>query len=226
VSASVGVWKDALLRAAHIPARRAAVATAAPAITPADSQPIVSLVRQVFFPTAVIQRTRVLFAAADAETRISAVCEQAGRALAEMSGAMVAIVEASPSSAATLATKKPPRNSTGAEWWRGYSSQIAENLWRVPSALMNAPAQVGGISSQTLDLPFDYALFAASLADSETPGFCSLCDGAVLVLTAHRTRKEAAIRAKEQLLQCDVELVGTVLDGRTFPIPESIYRRL
>lgn len=226
MSAGVGVWKDVLLKAAHVPARRVAVAAAAPAIATEDWKPIVSLVLQIFFPSARMQRTHVLFAGVDAETRVSAVCEQAGRVLAGMSGAMVALVEASPSSAATPAMKKPPRNSTGAEWWRVYSSQIAENLWRVPSHLMNPPAQVGGIPSQTVGLPFGYVLFAASVGDSELPGFSSLCTGAVLVLTANHTRREAAIRAKEELLHCNVELLGTVLDGRTFPIPESIYRRL
>ena len=221
MSAGVGVWKDVLLKAAHIPVRRTAIATVAPAITPGGSPPLVSLVRQVFFPTAAVQRTHVLFAAADTETKVFAVCEQVGRTLAEISGARVAIVEAS--TAPMPEIKKRPRSS-GAEWWRSYSSRIAENLWRVPSALMNGSGPAS--SSEVSGLPFDYVLFAAMVSDSETAGFCSACDGAVLVLTANRTRREAAIRAKEQLLQCQVELLGTVLDGRTFPIPESIYRRL
>jgi hypothetical protein len=225
VSAVAGVWKSVLLKAAHIPSLRVAVATPASAVASAASQPMAFLVRQVFFP-AMVPRTRVLFAAADAETNVYAVCEQVGRALAEMSGASVAIVEASSPSAPAPAMKKSPRSSAGAEWWRSSSSLIAENLWRVPSALMNPPSQAGGVPSQAANLPFDYVLFAASVADSEISGFCSVCDGAVLVLTANRTRRETAIRAKEQLLRSNTELLGAVLDGRTFSIPESIYRRL
>jgi Mrp family chromosome partitioning ATPase len=48
----------------------------------------------------------------------------------------------------------------------------------------------------------------------------------VLVLTANHTRRESALRAKEQLLQCNAELLGAVLDGRTFPIPKAVYQRL
>lgn len=227
MSAGVGVWKDVLLKAAHIPARRAAVARAAPVIAPLDSPPIASLVRQIFFPAATIQRTRILFVAADAETNVSAVCEQAGRVLAEISGARVALVDASFTAHPEI--KKLPRNSSGVEWWRGYASQIAENLWRLPPALLGNGSRAGSgpwTPSESASLPFDYVLFAASVADSEMPGFCGLCDGAVLVLTANRTRREVAIRAKEKLLQGNTELLGTVLDGRTFPIPESIYRRL
>jgi hypothetical protein len=48
----------------------------------------------------------------------------------------------------------------------------------------------------------------------------------VLVLTANRTRRESALRAREYLLHCNAELLGTVLDERTYPVPEAIYRRL
>lgn len=75
-------------------------------------------------------------------------------------------------------------------------------------------------------LPFDYVLFVATVSDSDMPLFCSVCDGVVLVLTANRTRKESALRAKEYLMQCNAELLGAVLEGRTFPVPEAIYQRL
>ena len=226
MSAGVGVWKEVLLKVAHIPARKAAVATP-PVVS--SAAPVASLVRQVFFPAAMLQRTYVLFAAADAQTRVSAVCEQVGLALAAMSGATVGIVEADSPSLPFPSMKKAPRNTAGAEWWRSYSSQIAKNLWRVPSALMTQQPQVAGglwISAETGALPFDYVLFAAIVSDSDMPLFCSVCDGAVLVLTANRTRKDAALRAKEHLMQCNGELLGTVLDGRTFPVPEAIYQRL
>jgi hypothetical protein len=74
--------------------------------------------------------------------------------------------------------------------------------------------------------PFEYFLLSASVAGSEMPVLCNLCDAAVLVLTANMTRREAARRAKEQLIRQGVTLLGTVLDQRTMPIPESIYRRL
>jgi hypothetical protein len=228
MSAGVGIWKDVLLKAAHIPVRKPALATPAPGLSLPALQPISSLVQQIFSPAATVQRTHVLFAAADAGTKVSAVCEQVGRALSEMSGATVAIMESSSSPSAAAGSKKRPRNGTGGERWRNYSSQITEHLWRVPSGLMSNrhhPADAW-ISAEIGELPFDYILFDAVVTDSETPLFCSFCDGAVLVLTANHTRREAALRAKEQLLQCNAELLGTVLDGRTFPVPEAIYRWL
>jgi len=225
VSAGAGIWKDVLLKAVHIPARKVAVAPTEAAPGPAISQPITSLVRQVFFPAARVQRTQVLFAAADAETRISAIGEQVGRVLAEMSGTTVALVEPCPKPLAEM--KKASNSSAGAEWWRRYSSQIADRLWRVPSVLINSGFRLTTQRpTENPGLPFDFVLFVASVADSETPLFCSVCEGAMLVLTAHRTRRETALRAKEQLLQYNAQLLGTVLDGRTFPVPEAIYQRL
>jgi Mrp family chromosome partitioning ATPase len=51
-------------------------------------------------------------------------------------------------------------------------------------------------------------------------------DGAVLVLDADNTRRVAARNAKQTLEAARVPLLGTVLNDRTFPIPEKLYRRL
>ena len=52
-----------------------------------------------------------------------------------------------------------------------------------------------------------------------------LAEGIVLVLEANVTRRAAAVRASQMLRSAGVSLLGTVLDQRTFPVPESIYCR-
>ena len=75
---------------------------------------------------------------------------------------------------------------------------------------------------------FDYLIFdvppTAHANDGAVLG--ALLDGAVLVVGAHSTRRETARKAKENLEKGNVRLLGTVLNGRTFPIPNSLYRRL
>jgi receptor protein-tyrosine kinase len=51
-------------------------------------------------------------------------------------------------------------------------------------------------------------------------------DGLVLVLEANSTRRVAARKAKLALEASNVLVLGTVLNNRTFPIPEKIYRLL
>jgi protein-tyrosine kinase len=48
----------------------------------------------------------------------------------------------------------------------------------------------------------------------------------VLVLEANSTRRVAARKAKQALEAANVRVLGTVLNNRTFPIPEKIYRLL
>ena len=52
-----------------------------------------------------------------------------------------------------------------------------------------------------------------------------LAEGMVLALEANVTRRAAAVRASQMLRGAGVTVLGTVLDQRTFPIPNSIYRR-
>ena len=53
-----------------------------------------------------------------------------------------------------------------------------------------------------------------------------LADGVVLVIEANSTRKIAARKAKEFLERSGVQLIGAILNNRTFPIPELLYKRL
>lgn len=184
------------------------------------SPEIVSVARQAFLPGAADARQRVLFIGTDNETNASGVAEQVARALAGMQKT-VSLVERMGADSPTPA-KKPPIAVRNVEYWAGF--QVAENFWRIPSCTLSgtAPSRAGAFGT----LPFECVVLASSIGDAITPLFLELCEGAVLVLTAHKTRRESALRAKQVLEQFNVKLIGTVLDGRTFPIPESIYRRL
>jgi Mrp family chromosome partitioning ATPase len=81
---------------------------------------------------------------------------------------------------------------------------------------------------EELRTEFDYLLVdAPSLtryADATALG--QLTDGLILVLEANSTRKEVALRVMENLSAARIEVLGAVLNKRTFPIPDSVYRRL
>jgi len=75
---------------------------------------------------------------------------------------------------------------------------------------------------------FDYVIVdapAASLyADAAFLG--RLVDGVVLVVEAGATRRHTAQKAKHDLESAGAAVLGVVLNKRTYPIPESIYRVL
>ena len=53
-----------------------------------------------------------------------------------------------------------------------------------------------------------------------------LTDGLVLVREAGTTRRESAQAVAANLRLSKVPILGAVLNKRTYPIPESIYKRL
>jgi Mrp family chromosome partitioning ATPase len=75
---------------------------------------------------------------------------------------------------------------------------------------------------------FDYVIVDSSSSHlySDTMVLGPMADGVVLVLVANSTRRETARKAARELASCNIRLLGTVLNKRTFPIPEKIYNRL
>ncbi|MCU1272499.1 MAG: hypothetical protein JWN74_3793 [Acidobacteriaceae bacterium] len=230
MSISAQIWKQ-IGSGANVSGRKPPVPAAAMArLGNLSEAPAFSLMHQLFFPSATLRRTSILFAAADARSRASALCEQIAIALSKVSGEMVGIVEACSSLNRNPWTKKGMPSSFGRGLWQVYSSRLSEGIWRIPPALLGNECGASRDSTsdglKELRSTFKYFLFSAAINESETPILCNLCQAAVLVLTANVTRRETALRAKEQLLRQGVTLLGTVLDERTLPIPESIYRRL
>jgi Mrp family chromosome partitioning ATPase len=54
----------------------------------------------------------------------------------------------------------------------------------------------------------------------------SVGDGIALVLKANTSRRETAQRVVREARAANVRVLGAVLNQRTFPVPESIYKRL
>jgi hypothetical protein len=190
-------------------------------------QPALSLVHQLFFPSAAIRRTSVLFASVDEQSKASELCEQVAVALSNSSAGMVGIVEAG-DSGETSPLKKGPA-SISRSVWPACTVPITEHVRRIPLALLCDACRSEsrpGDGLKHLQPAFSHFLFSAAISDTEMPLLCRVCDAAVLVLTADVTRKQAALQAKKQLMRLGATLLGTVLDQRRLPIPESIYRRL
>jgi Mrp family chromosome partitioning ATPase len=74
---------------------------------------------------------------------------------------------------------------------------------------------------------FDYLLIdspALSICNDAVVLGCA-SDGVVMVLKANSSRRESAKKALDELQAARARVLGAVLNQRTFPIPESIYRK-
>jgi capsular exopolysaccharide synthesis family protein len=75
---------------------------------------------------------------------------------------------------------------------------------------------------------FDFVIIDASplarYADAIVLG--QLSDGIVLVLEADATRREVARSVVDNLRSAKIQILGAVLNKRTFPIPQKLYDKL
>lgn len=117
---------------------------------------------------------------------------------------------------------------------RDAAQQVSANLWLLSSGGRLSNPHTVVVSDRMrmifkeLRQQFDYIVVNAppfsQCAESIT--LSQLSDGVVLVLEAHATRRERARSVKESLTAAGVPLLGVVLNNRTFPIPDVLYRRL
>ena len=107
-----------------------------------------------------------------------------------------------------------------------------KNLWLMPSgsAKLGAEGNMSRYRVRFAELreESDHILVSApALArESEATLMGQLADGVVLIVRANQSRRDSIRQAKEQLEAAKVHVLGAVLDQRTFPIPERIYRWL
>ena len=174
-----------------------------------------SLVHQLFSPVDAIERRRVFFASPEIDPALTGFCERIARVLAKMHGGSVALVRGT-----TVVQESMESQSCT----MGGIERLGGKVWHVsPEAFQSEP---GTRADEKVVSGFDYFLLDAPVNDGMAPVFARKSHGAVLVLTANRTRRQSALRAKAILLNWNVNLLGAVLVNRTFPVPESIYRRL
>jgi hypothetical protein len=197
------------------------------------------LVRRVFSPGWPRPSSQVVFSAADDDIDIASVCRRTGGMLATEGVGRVCLVEANLQSRALelsfgRASQVGNNCAEAADAVRKSSRQVGDNVWLVPAAtFVNTSDNLHSafwLRSRLGELrrEFEYSLIHAGPAThpEAIALLAHLCDGLILTLEAHQTRRLAALKVREQMLAANVRLLGVVLHNRTFPIPQGLYRRL
>lgn len=196
------------------------------------------LVRQVFLPGWPKPARQVVFSPVDAETDISSICMQVGLALSAQVSGTTCLVEANLNSPGLEKVVEKNGHDLIAnqerDAFRDPSRQLSNELWLIPRNVFLGENENGSSGAwmherlAELRATFDYTVLYGppAGAGSEASLMASLCDGMVLVVEANSTRRVAAQKVTERLHAANARLLGAVLSGRTFPIPEMIYRRL
>jgi hypothetical protein len=188
-------------------------------------------VHRVFFAGGDRPLKQVVFSAAEPNLDVGSICNEVAQTLAKEAKGQVALVDARQASEERNCVRGPSLKTASIKF---QSTRIAANLWRVSGSELgecdDKSAAVLHWSSRLDQLrdEFEYVLIQAHPAgiSSEAALLGRLTDGIILLLGAGSTRRATARKLKENLEGAQCRILGTVLTGRTFPIPDGIYRRL
>jgi succinoglycan biosynthesis transport protein ExoP len=185
------------------------------------------LVRQLFFSGARVPQV-VVFSGVERGTGCTWVCARSADLLSQHCDGPVCAVDAdfrSPSLHGHFELDLPGETNKGTS---------SSNLWLLSPALegpeIHSPQSFERLRSRISELrgTFTHILIDGPPinTDSDVVLLSEVADGLVMILEANDTRREAALKAKESLNAAGVPLLGAVLNKRTFPIPEKLYKRL
>lgn len=196
-----------------------------------------SLVQKVYLPAHREGRRHIAFSSLErtgVRPRLSA---QIGRILAQQVSESVCLVEVD-RDAKLLRELVAPGSPDTSQFATPLGSDLTvradRNLWLCPASHFlreddwTAQADVVRNRMSRLRREFGYLVIHAPAlyVGEEAALMGQLSEGMVLVLEANVTRRVAALQARRMLEAMGVPLLGTILDQRTFPVPESIYRRI
>lgn len=181
---------------------------------------------------------QVVFCGVDEADGTSALCASLGRILASQGASPVCVVDANVR-APVLQRLLGAEPSAGQGLVQAAAEpqlleKIEDNLWLISGHLAAAnggvTASLNQVRSQMKELPAEFAYVVINAPPVGLYNDAVLlgqgADGMVLVLEANSTRRVAARKAKQALEAANVRVLGTVLNNRSFPIPEKIYRLL
>lgn len=206
-----------------------------------SQQEEVKLVERIFLGPDAGSNRVVLFSGVDRAEGGARICARAARTLAARVHGSVCILDADLQSRSLqqhLRMESVPGFCEAVMQSgpiRHYARLLAlSNLWMMTSGGEGAHSQAPLNSDRMrvrfdeLRRQFDYILInAPSLGTTANLAqFAQLADGVIFVVDANSTRRETTKQFKENLQELRVRVLGVVMNDRTFPIPESVYRKL
>jgi Mrp family chromosome partitioning ATPase len=201
----------------------------------------VKLVERVFLGPDSGSNKVILFSSVDNAEGGARVCAQAAKTLAAKVHGSVCVIDADLHSR-SLQRQLRIRSAPGLFEATMQSFPIRQyahpiyfsNLWIITcggdggNSLVSLNSDHLRIKFEELRRQFDYVLINAPSMGmtANMTQFAQLADGVIFVVEANSTRRETTKRFKESLEEVRIRVLGVVMNDRTFPIPESIYRKL
>ena len=200
-----------------------------------------AIVQRIFLLQEQDSPRMVVFAGVDHRNGSSRICASVAEALARNAPGSVCLLEANfrspglPSLFGSTNHYGFTDALLGEDPIRSFAKPVGvDKLWLISSGALAVDSPtlltVQRVKSRLAELraEFDFVIVDAPplslYADAITLG--QLSNGIVLVLEAEATRRETARAVVESLRSSGIQILGAVLNKRTFPIPQKLYDRL
>lgn len=217
------------------------VPTTTVAVQGSAREEVSKLVRNLFFVPGAGAPRHVVFAGTESGVGCSWICSHAAEILASQVRGSVCLVDCNLRAPSLHERLGAPNHHGLTEALLG-SGSIRQYILRLSPPnlclLSSGSAKEGDLALLASDSmrtrlnelysQFDYVLFDVAALSTCNDGIVlgRSADGVVLVLRANSSRRETALKAVEELKAAKIETLGAVLNQRTFPIPDAIYKYL
>jgi len=208
---------------------------------PVAQQECLKLVQRIFLGQLAHVRRTIVFAGVDRGSGCSRICVEVARTLAANTSGSICVVDGDFRNPSLPHFFRVSNGRGLADCLleeggiRGFAKQLTpSNLWLLSSGALapEVPSLLNSESfklrSQELRREFDFVLIDTPALNlySDAVALGRVADGAIVVLEADSTRRESALKGLQSLRDAHIEVLGAVLNRRTFPIPDFVYRRL
>lgn len=223
------------------------LANAIPKVVPTPAEPI-SRVADLGFPRELLALAQAIFLSGhndaphevllcgvDRSSTSTEICLDLGRILAANSAKPVCLIDANFSSRQLAQLANARGSHSVRDQDQDGCTVIGTHLWLADlgepgKAQLSALGSPDALRQRLAELRkrFDFLLIDAPGANAggEAAMLGQIVEGVILVIEANSTRKVAALRAKQNFEALNVPILGSILNNRTFPIPEKLYRKL
>jgi Mrp family chromosome partitioning ATPase len=217
------------------------VASSTLAMSDTELEELTKLVQRVFMLPGNDAPHVVPFMATESGNGCSFIVARVGDVLASHVGATICLVDANLRNPG-LHSQFGVENSHGLADALRHSDPIRafarptsrNNLWLLTAGSSPEEAQALLASDRMrlrlseLRTDFDYVLIDCPAMNVSNDGIAlgSSADGVIVVLKANTSRRETARQALQEIQNAKTRVIGAVLSQRTFPIPDSIYKKL
>jgi Mrp family chromosome partitioning ATPase len=199
-----------------------------------------NLVQRVFLARPEVAPHVVAFTSPQSGTGCSWVCARTAEALAERFPGAVCVVDGNLRSPAMhryflLDNKRGlaqalVENEPISDYVQQVANQSVSVLTTGTPAIKITPSLSNRVVQRLAELRQKFAFLLidspATNLYADVTLLSSVADGAILVLEADSTRRDAALQAKDALVAAKFRLLGAALNKRRFHIPEFLYHRL